>query len=80
MGDFFLTYNEEGQAYFRRLIYLNILLYILMGIIFIVNLLDLITLVIIISTIAVASVIYALYFLYRNPPSEYDSELLSLGE
>ena len=73
MGDFFLTYNEDGRTYFRRLIYLNILLYIILAIIFLVWLLDPIILITIVCIILLATILQILYYLYKNPPSEFDA-------
>lgn len=73
MGDFFLTYNEEGKTYFRRLIYLNILLYIFGAIIIVVLLLDPIILIVAVCIILSASIIHILYFIYKNPPGEFDA-------
>ena len=42
MGDVYLTYDERGKAYFRRWVYLNILLLIVWGIIFLVTNVDVI--------------------------------------
>jgi len=73
MGDFLLTHNEEGRAYFRRLIYLNILLYIIGAIIIVVLVVDTITLIIIVSIILIATILHILHYLHKNPPSEYDA-------
>ena len=73
MGDFFLTYNEDGRTYFRRLIYVNILLYIILAISFLVWLLDPIILIAIACIILLATILHLLYYLYKNPPSEFDA-------
>ena len=80
MGDLFFTHNEEGQRYVRRLIYLNILLYIFLGIVFIVNWIDFDILLMLIALVIAVSIIYAINFIYKNPPSEYDPELDALSE
>ena len=75
MGDYFLTYGE-GESYFRRLIYVNILLYVVMAIAFIVFMVDIVVLALIAIIAGVASVAYALFFVARNPPSEVSEEVL----
>jgi hypothetical protein len=75
MGDYFLTYGE-GESYLKRVIYVNILLYVVMAIAFIVYMVDIVILVLIAIIAGVVSVAYALFFLARNPPSEYDEENL----
>ena len=73
MGDFFLTHNEEGRAYFRRLIYLNILLYIIGAIIIVVFTVDPIILIIAVCIILFATIAHILHYIYKNPPSEFDA-------
>ncbi|TFH07099.1 MAG: hypothetical protein E4H14_09270 [Candidatus Thorarchaeota archaeon] len=73
MGDFLLTYNKEGKAYFRRLVYLNILLYIIGAIIIVVLVLDTIILIITVCIILSATILHILHFIYKNPPSEFDA-------
>jgi hypothetical protein len=74
MGDVFLTYDDTGRSYLRRLFYVNVVLYILMGIALIVYMVDITILILVLSLSAIASLIYAIYFALKNPPREYDSE------
>jgi hypothetical protein len=75
LGDYLLTYGE-GESYFKRLIYVNILLYVVMAIAFIVYMVDIVILALIAIVTVVVSLAYALFFLKRNPPSEVSEELL----
>lgn len=73
MGDFFLIHNEEGRAYFRRLIYLNIILYIILAYVFLVWAVGQTMVIIIACIILLATILHILYYLYKNPPSEFDA-------
>ncbi len=79
MGDFFLTYGE-GESYFRRLVYANIILYVVMAIVivsaFILFMVDIIILILIALIAGIASLACSLLFISRNPPAEYDEETL----
>jgi hypothetical protein len=70
VGDYFLTYGE-GESYFRRLVYVNILLYVAMLIAFVVFTVDIVILVIIAIIAVVASLAYSLFFIMKNPPRDY---------
>ncbi len=72
MGDFFLTHDQTGRAYLRRLFYCNILIYVLMAVFVVVYLVDIIILILVVALTAIASLIYALYFVLRNPPISLD--------
>ena len=70
MGDVYLTYDESGKAYFRRWVYLNILLLIMWGIIFVVTNVDVIFIILSGVLVAALSFVYALYFVRKTPPIE----------
>lgn len=73
MGDFFLVHNEEGRAYVRRLIYLNVILYIILAYVFLVWTVGQTMVIIIACIILLATILHILYYLYKNPPSEFDA-------
>jgi hypothetical protein len=73
MGDFLLTHNEEGRAYFERMIYLCILLYVIGAIASIVWAFDIIVVATIGCIITVSIILYILHYLYKNPPREFDA-------
>lgn len=75
MGDVFLQYNETGRRYFRRLIYVNILFYILVAIIFVITTVNIVILLLIVFSASIVSIVYAVYFIHKNPPMEYSDEL-----
>ena len=75
MGDFFLMHDETGKRYFRRLIYINILFYVLVVIIFIVTTVNIVILLSLAFIGSVISLFYVAYFIYRNPPKDYSEEL-----
>jgi len=75
MGDFFLVHDETGKRYFRRLIYVNIIFYILAAIVYIVATVDVVILLSIAFSASIVSVVYAIYFIQKNPPMEYSEEL-----
>lgn len=74
MGDFFLTYDETGRTYFRRLIYANVLLYIVFAFIFAIYMVDITILILAAVSVASTSFAYALYFISKNPPIEPEEE------
>ena len=79
MGDFFLTYDESGKAYLRRLFYFNVLLYPVMGLVAVVYMVDILVVIFSASLLACGSLIYAVYFILRNPPMEYGEDLSVLA-
>ncbi|MFX1483562.1 MAG: hypothetical protein ACFFCP_10265 [Promethearchaeota archaeon] len=78
MGDFFLTHNEEGREYLRRIFYVNVLFYIMMGLAAVVFMVDFVFLLMLAGLVAVSSLLYAAYFVLKNPPQEYDAEISDL--
>ncbi|TFG32980.1 hypothetical protein EU527_09050 [Candidatus Thorarchaeota archaeon] len=74
MGDFILTHDDSGKAYFQRIIYLNIILYVLGGIAFMIFMFDIIVLVVIAIFGLSLSLLYLGYFIYKNPPTGVDIE------
>ncbi|MFW9886869.1 MAG: hypothetical protein ACFFER_01725 [Candidatus Thorarchaeota archaeon] len=68
MGDVFLTYDDKGRGYFRRLVYVNIAFYIMMGLAAVFLVVDITILVLAILLSAGASILYAFHFIRRNPP------------
>lgn len=79
MGDFFLTYDESGKAYLRRLFYFNVLFYPVMGLVAVVYMIDVLVVIFAASLLACGSLIYAAYFIIRNPPMEYGEDLSALA-
>lgn len=77
MGDVFITYDEYGQKYIRRIIYLNVLLYVVAAILFVLYMVDALTVVLIAVIATMVSFFYVLYFIHKHPPAEYDEEYLS---
>ena len=75
MGDFFIQYDDSGRRYFRRLIYANILLYVLMVIVFVVSSVDIVILLLTACSVSIISIVNAIYFIHRNPPKEYSEDL-----
>jgi hypothetical protein len=79
LGDFFLTY-DEGESYFRRFVYVNVILYVVFGIVivsaFVLFMFDIIILILIALIGGVASLACILLFILKNPPAEYDEETL----
>jgi hypothetical protein len=67
MGDVYLTYGDGG-AYFRRWVYLNIVVLIVMGLFFLFTTVDIIFIVLPAAVMAISSLVYALYFIRKNPP------------
>lgn len=71
MGDLYLTY-DDGGAYQRRWVYLNILCLVLFvvvgGYYYVVNNWGFIVIIIPAALVAGSSLIYALYFIRKNPP------------
>jgi hypothetical protein len=72
MGDVYLTY-DDGGAYYRRWVYLNIVVLIVMGVLFVVTTVDIIFIILPAALLAVSSFVYALYFIRKNPPIEPES-------
>ncbi|MFW9961339.1 MAG: hypothetical protein ACFFDV_09990 [Candidatus Thorarchaeota archaeon] len=72
MGDVLITYDEYGQKYLRRVVYLNVLLYIMMGILFLLFTVDILILILTAIIAVMVSFVYVLYFIHRHPPAEYD--------
>ena len=68
MGDVYLTYDESGRAYFRRWVYLNILVLVVTGFFFLFTTVDIIIIILPAALIAGSSLVYALYFIRKNPP------------
>ena len=68
MGDVFLTYDDKGRGYFRRLVYVNIAFYIMMGLAAVFLVVDITILVLAILLSAAASILYAFHFIQKNPP------------
>lgn len=75
MGDFFLQYDETGKRYFRRLIYINILFYVLVAFIFIITAVDIVILLFIAFSASIISIVYAISFIHKNPPMQYSDGL-----
>ncbi|MHA3964277.1 MAG: hypothetical protein AM325_012155 [Candidatus Thorarchaeota archaeon SMTZ1-45] len=75
MGDVILVYDEYGRTHYKRLFWMNVVLYVILGIIVIVGLVDLIIIVVVAFSIAMLSLIYALYFIRKNPPLNYEQEV-----
>jgi hypothetical protein len=71
MGDVFINYDEYGKRYLKRMIYLNVLLYIIMGFAFLFFIADVLIILLIAVLTTAASLVYALYFIRKNPPREY---------
>jgi hypothetical protein len=69
MGDLFLTYDDTGREYCRRLIFCNILFYIMMAFAVVFYMVDIIIILLAAVSVAVASLVYALYFIQKNPPT-----------
>ncbi|MFW9769519.1 MAG: hypothetical protein ACFFF9_08275 [Candidatus Thorarchaeota archaeon] len=70
MGDYFLTYGS-GESYLKRVVYVNILLYVVLIIALIVFMVDIVILVLIAIIAVVASLAYSLFFIMKNPPRDY---------
>ncbi len=68
MGDVILVYDEYDRNHYKRLLWMNVLLYIALGFILILGLVDLIIIVSAAFSVAFASLFYALYFIRKNPP------------
>ncbi len=77
MGDVFITYDEYGKKYIRRMIYLNVLLYVMMGILFLLFMVDTLILMLTAIIATIVSFVYVLYFIQKHPPAEYDEEYFS---
>jgi hypothetical protein len=77
MGDVFLTYDETGRAYFRRLVVLNILALTVFAFIFVVTTVDIIVVILPAAFVAGASLVYALFFISKNPPIEPEEDYSS---
>jgi hypothetical protein len=71
MGDVFINYDEYGKRYLKRMIYLNVLLYIIMGFAFLFFIADVLIILLIAVLTTAASLVYSLYFIRKNPPREY---------
>ncbi|MHA2141029.1 MAG: hypothetical protein ACXADC_13510 [Candidatus Thorarchaeota archaeon] len=69
MGDVFLNYDEAGRAYFRRLVYCNILFYLMLAFAVVFIMVDIIIVIIAGLLVAIASLLYAFYFIQKNPPT-----------
>jgi hypothetical protein len=72
MGDVNATYGETGKKYLKRLYYVNISYYIVVGFLLVVYMVDLSIIILGAALVALASVAYALYFTHKNPPIEYE--------
>jgi hypothetical protein len=75
MGDVFISYDEYGKKYLRRIVYLTVLLYIVMGIAFVLFMADILILLLAVILTAAASLAYALYFIHKHPPLDYPENL-----
>ncbi|MBY8997865.1 MAG: hypothetical protein KGD60_09040 [Candidatus Thorarchaeota archaeon] len=73
MGDVYLTY-DDGGTYFRRWVYLNILVLIVTGFFFVVTTVDIIIILLPAALVAGTSLVYALYFIRKNPPIEPEED------
>ena len=59
LGNLILVYDEYGRTHYRRLLWMNVLLYIVLEIIFIVGFVDFIVIIFAAFSVAVASLVYA---------------------
>jgi hypothetical protein len=74
MGDVFINYDEYGRKYLRRIVYLNVILYIIIGIALLLFWVDAFLLLLLAFIAAGTSLAYVFYFIRKNPPIEYPDE------
>lgn len=68
MGDVYLDYDDSSRAYFKRWVYLNILVLIVAGLFYVFTTVDIIIIILPAALVACTSLFYALYFIWKNPP------------